>query len=112
MSFEGWTVVRSDRKISIKCYGCGKVGHRVRDCKDNCKNESGGSKAYIRRCYGCGEVGYKMKNCRNGCQNYFLEKPQSERDKIFKSITYLDKPYVCRKCYFRYDDSYGECECY
>ncbi len=20
--------------------------------------------------------------------------------------------YVCRKCYFEYDDSYGECECY
>ena len=23
-----------------------------------------------------------------------------------------DREYTCRKCYFRYDDSYGECECY
>ncbi|GJR17849.1 putative reverse transcriptase domain-containing protein [Tanacetum coccineum] len=62
---------RSDSRISfkvemvvctIKCHKCGKVGHKLRYCKE--KNDATGANALpIPTCYDCGEQGHTRNRC-------------------------------------------------
>nr|GFB30124.1 hypothetical protein [Tanacetum cinerariifolium] len=47
---------------TIKCHKCGKVGHKIRYCKEN--NVATGANALpIPTCYDCGEQGHTQNRC-------------------------------------------------
>ncbi|GKB76340.1 reverse transcriptase domain-containing protein [Tanacetum coccineum] len=50
-------------QCTIKCHKCGKVGHKLRYCKE--KNVATGANALpIMTCYDCGEQGYTRNRCQ------------------------------------------------
>ncbi|GJT77606.1 putative reverse transcriptase domain-containing protein [Tanacetum coccineum] len=53
---------RKEAKCTIKCHKCGKVGHKLRYCKE--KNVATGANALpILTCYDCGEQGHTTNRC-------------------------------------------------
>lgn len=123
---------------SIKCFNCNKTGHYRSECtfikdlskvvcfrcnktghyRSDCTNKRDVSKI---TCHGCGEIGHLQDKCP--------KEKKIKRKAYFKNLAHLNNllkkgkitekeyrletsnTYICRKCYFGYDDSYGDCEC-
>merc|ERR1719178_83598 len=61
---------------SMKCYACGKFGHKADKC-ENKKKE--GEKAEF-TCYSCGQVGHKANYCQNNKTNQPNQEPQVNQE--------------------------------
>ena len=49
---------------TIKCYGCGKMGHYKTQCSEKKNKGKGKDKSKI-KCYGCGKMGHYQSECRS-----------------------------------------------
>ncbi|GJT35867.1 putative reverse transcriptase domain-containing protein [Tanacetum coccineum] len=57
-------LVHHEGKCTIKCHKCGKVGHKMKYCKE--KNVATGANALpVWTCCDCGEPGHKRNQCPN-----------------------------------------------
>ncbi|GKG01665.1 putative reverse transcriptase domain-containing protein, partial [Tanacetum coccineum] len=59
---------------TIKCHKCGKIGHKVRDCRGKAV-ATGANTQPIVTCYGCGETGH-TRNCCTKKNNQPTENAQ------------------------------------
>lgn len=115
---------------SIKCFNCNKIGHYRSECtfikdlskvvcfrcnktghyRSDCTNKRDVSKI---TCHGCGEIGHVQDKCpkekKISRKDYF--KDLLRKGEITREEYNFEMNYTCRKCYFGYDNSYGNCEC-
>lgn len=58
----------SGKVFQITCFGCGKLGHTVRECQNPRQAKFGGSTeapSGSPKCYACGRAGHFARECRN-----------------------------------------------
>ena len=76
---------RRKRVDSVKCYKCGRVGHKAVACRGGKEVNAVDSKHVT--CYNCGKIGHIVRDCRSVKQNRSVNNNYQITNRSFENKT-------------------------